>query len=87
MRLTAPRRQNPDCCAGAGSAIAVEVWALSAAAFGNFVAAIPSPLSIGTLQLADGSNVKGFLVEATAIDGARDISSFGGWRAFAAEKT
>jgi allophanate hydrolase len=71
--------------AGAGSAIAVEVWALSAAAFGNFVAAIPSPLSIGTLQLADGSNVKGFLVEATAIDGARDISSFGGWRAFAAD--
>jgi allophanate hydrolase len=73
--------------AGAGSAIAVEVWALSAAAFGQFVASIPAPLSIGTLLLADGSNVKGFLVEATAIEGARDISSFGGWRAFAAEVT
>nr|WP_299811006.1 allophanate hydrolase [Tardiphaga sp.] len=71
--------------AGSGSAIAIEVWALSAAAFGTFVAAIPSPLSIGTLQLADGSNVKGFLVEATAVDGARDISSFGGWRAYTAE--
>lgn len=70
---------------GAGSAIQVEVWALSAAAFGKFVAAIPSPLSIGTLQLADGSGIKGFLVEATAIEGARDISSFGGWRAYAAE--
>ncbi|QDM19399.1 allophanate hydrolase [Tardiphaga sp. vice352] len=71
--------------AGSGSAIEVEVWALSAAAFGKFVAAIPSPLSIGTLRLADGSGVKGFLVEATAIEGARDISSFGGWRAFAKE--
>ncbi|MDB5652975.1 MAG: allophanate hydrolase [Tardiphaga sp.] len=72
--------------AGSGSAIAVEVWALSAASFGKFVAAIPSPLSIGTLQLADGSGVKGFLVEAEAIHGARDISEFGGWRAYAAEK-
>jgi allophanate hydrolase len=70
--------------AGTGSAIEVEVWALSPTAFGNFVAAIPAPLSIGTLRLADGYGVKGFLVEATAIDGARDISSFGGWRAFTA---
>lgn len=68
--------------AGSGASIAVEVWALSAAAFGKFVAAIPAPLSIGTVRLTDGSGVKGFLVEATAIEGARDISSFGGWRAF-----
>jgi allophanate hydrolase len=71
--------------AGAGSPIAVEVWALSAAAFGKFVAAIPPPLSIGTIRLADGRGVKGFLVEPTAIDGARDISHFGGWRTFMAE--
>ncbi|HEV7801577.1 MAG TPA: allophanate hydrolase, partial [Burkholderiales bacterium] len=70
---------------GSGSSIAVEIWALSPAAFGTFVAAIPQPLSIGTLRLADGSLVKGFLVEATATQGARDISSFGGWRAFAAK--
>jgi allophanate hydrolase len=71
--------------AGAGSAIQLEVWALSAASFGKFVAAIPPPLSIGTIRLADGSGVKGFLVEPAAIDGARDISAFGGWRAFMAE--
>ena len=70
----------------AGSAIAVEVWGLSAASFGAFVAAIPSPLSIGTLRLADGSQVKGFLVEAAAVTGARDISQFGGWRKFMAER-
>ncbi|AVT75503.1 allophanate hydrolase [Rhodopseudomonas palustris] len=70
---------------GGGSAIAVEVWALSPAAFGSFVAAIPSPLSIGTLMLADGTAVKGFLTEPAAIEGARDISHFGGWRAYMAD--
>jgi allophanate hydrolase len=69
---------------GQGAAIAVEVWALSLEAFGSFVAAIPAPLGIGMLRLQDGSSVKGFVVEAEAIKGARDISSFGGWRAFIA---
>jgi allophanate hydrolase len=71
--------------AGTGSSIELELWALSAAAFGNFVAAIPPPLSIGTVRLADGRGVKGFIVEPADIDGARDISAFGGWRAFMAE--
>jgi len=43
---------------------------------------VPAPLTIGTITLADGRKVKGFLVEAAATAGARDISSFGGWRAF-----
>ena len=71
---------------GAGAAIEVEVWALSESAFGRFVAAVPSPLSIGTLELDHGRSVKGFLVEAEAVAGARDISSFGGWRAFMAQE-
>ena len=71
---------------GAGSSIKLELWALSAAAFGKFVAAIPPPLGIGTIRLADGRGVKGFMVEPVAIEGARDISAFGGWRAFMAEK-
>ncbi len=70
----------------AGSAIAVEVYALSESAFGRFVAAVPPPLSIGTLELDDGAGVKGFLVEAEAVAGARDISDFGGWRAFMAQE-
>jgi allophanate hydrolase len=68
----------------AGRAIAVEVWSLDAAGFGAFVSAIPAPLSIGTLRLADGTQPKGFLVEAAAVEGARDISGFGGWRDFLA---
>jgi allophanate hydrolase len=71
--------------AGTGAAIELEIWALSAAAFGKFVAAIPPPLSIGTVRLADGRGIKGFIVEPADIKGARDISSFGGWRAFMAE--
>jgi allophanate hydrolase len=71
--------------AGAGSSIEVEIWALSPASFGTFVATVPAPLSIGTIRLNDGSGVQGFLVEAAAINGARDISQFGGWRAFMAE--
>ena len=71
---------------GTGAAIEVEVWALTQAAFGTFVAAIPPPLGIGTLQLADGSSVKGFICEPAALAGAKDITSFGGWRAFLKSK-
>jgi allophanate hydrolase len=71
--------------AGTGASIELEVWALPAASFGKFVAAVPPPLSIGTVRLADGRGVKGFIVEAADVDGAREISAFGGWRAFVAE--
>jgi allophanate hydrolase len=71
--------------AGGGGAIAVEIWAMPAGEFGRFIATVPPPLSIGTLTLADGRKVKGFLVEAAATAGARDISGFGGWRAFMAQ--
>ncbi|MGQ0457203.1 MAG: allophanate hydrolase [Hyphomicrobium sp.] len=71
--------------AGAGR-IEVEVWEMSAAAFGAFVALIPPPLGIGTIALADGSSVKGFLCEAHALSSAEDITSFGGWRAWLARR-
>ncbi|MGE0034712.1 MAG: allophanate hydrolase [Xanthobacteraceae bacterium] len=71
--------------AGSGSAIELEIWAMPVEAFGRFVAAVPPPLSIGTIVLADGRTVKGFLVEAQATVGARDISDLGGWRAFVAQ--
>ena len=62
-----------------------DLGACRAEGFGRFVAAVPPPLSIGTLRLADGRTVKGFLVEAEAVAGARDISSFGGWRDYLAQ--
>jgi allophanate hydrolase len=67
---------------GTGAGIEIEIWALPAEHYGRFVAAVPAPLAIGTIRLASGRSVQGFLVEAEALTGARDISSFGGWRAF-----
>jgi allophanate hydrolase len=67
-----------------GVAVAVEVWELPLRRFGEFVAEIPAPLGIGSLELADGNWVKGFICEPAAIAGATDISAFGGWRAYLA---
>ncbi|SAI69255.1 allophanate hydrolase [Bordetella ansorpii] len=67
-----------------GASLIVELWDVPAAAFGGFVAEVPAPLGIGTLELADGRLVKGFICEPRALQGARDITEFGGWRAFIA---
>ena len=66
--------------AGTGGRIEVETWALRVDAFGRFVDAVPPPLSIGTVRLASGQLVKGFLVEAEGIKDARDVTGSGGWR-------
>lgn len=63
-----------------GAAIAVELWDVPLARFGEFVADIPAPISIGSLMLADRSVVKGFLCEPTALQQALEITEFGGWR-------
>ena len=70
-----------------GCAIDVEIWELPLAGFGAFVASVPAPLSIGTVELDDGGSVKGFLCEAAATTHATDISSFGGWRSYLASRT
>jgi allophanate hydrolase len=67
-----------------GAPIAVEVWEMPLAEYGGFVALVPAPLGIGTLTLADGGTVQGFLCETSALEGADDITSFGGWRAYRA---
>lgn len=65
-----------------GAAIEAEIWEMPMTAYGSFVAGIPGPLGIGSIELEDGSRVQGFLCEASALDGAEDISKFGGWRAY-----
>ncbi len=65
-----------------GAAIEVEVWRIERARFGEFFARVPPPLCLGTIELEDGTQVSGFLCEAHATRGARDISSLGGWRNF-----
>jgi len=65
-----------------GAAIEVEVWELPEREFGGFMKAIPAPLSIGTIELAGGDSVKGFLCEAAGLKGAKDITALGGWRRY-----
>jgi allophanate hydrolase len=67
-----------------GAAIALEVWALPQREIGSFLALIPAPLGLGSVELADGRRVHGFLCESHAVAGARDITAFGGWRAYLA---
>jgi len=71
---------------GDGGSIAVEVYEMGVAEFGSFVVEVPPPLAIGTIMLADGSSVKGFVAEPRALRGAEDITHLGGWRAYIARK-
>jgi len=65
-----------------GYAIEVEVWELPLSELGSFIAGIPKPLGIGTITLASGEHVQGFLCEHYAVAHATDISQFGGWRTY-----
>lgn len=65
-----------------GAAIEVEVWQMPVQHYGSFVKGISAPLGIGTIELADGSSVQGFICESYAIAASKEITSLGGWRAY-----
>lgn len=65
-----------------GRSIEVEVWRMPLVHFGSFVAAVPPPLAIGSVELHGGRWVKGFVCEGYALDGATDITAHGGWRSY-----
>jgi allophanate hydrolase len=67
-----------------GEAIAIELWDMPSGNFGSFTAEIPPPLGIGGITLMNGRVVKGFICEPYGLTGARDITLFGGWRAYLA---
>ncbi len=64
-----------------GPGIEVEVWAFPTQQFGSFVASIPAPLGIGSLELRDGTRVSGFICEPYAVHTSQEITHLGGWRA------
>lgn len=70
-----------------GAAIALEVWEMPQSQLGSFLALIPSPLGLGSVQLADGRHVHGFLCEPFALAGAQDVTAHGGWRAYLAARS
>jgi len=77
-----PRRPGLVQVPAGGAGVEVELWDLPLSEVGGFLAGVPAPLGIGTLQLADGTRVKGFLCEAAACGDAEDITAYGSWRCF-----
>ncbi|HEU0317706.1 MAG TPA: hypothetical protein VFR49_10280, partial [Solirubrobacteraceae bacterium] len=67
-----------------GAALEVEVGRLPEAGLGRLVATVAPPLAIGRVELADGTSVPGFLCDPRVAEGAREITGWGGWRAFLA---
>jgi gamma-glutamylcyclotransferase (GGCT)/AIG2-like uncharacterized protein YtfP len=67
-----------------GSAIAVEVWAVPPAGLASILLQEPPGLCIGKVKLADGREVLGVLGEPLLVEGQREITAHGGWRAYLA---
>lgn len=67
-----------------GATITGERWLISPAGLGRFLAALPAPMTLGVVTLDDGSELTGFACTPAALEGARDITEFGGWRAYRA---
>jgi len=65
-----------------GVAIAVEVWQMPCANLGAFLSEIPAPLGLGKVELEDGRWETGFICDGHGLEGAEDISAWGGWRAW-----
>ncbi|RZB13288.1 allophanate hydrolase [Streptomyces sp. F001] len=65
-----------------GSAIEAEVWHLPAEGLGRLLTTLPRPMTLGRVQLADGTSVPGFLCEPAALTDAEDITAYGGWRSY-----
>jgi gamma-glutamylcyclotransferase (GGCT)/AIG2-like uncharacterized protein YtfP len=69
---------------GEGTSVALEVWSVPAAGLASILQNEPPGLAIGKVVLADGSIVLGVLGEPFLCQGQREITSFGGWRAYTA---
>lgn len=67
-----------------GVAVAVEVWAVPPEGLASILLKEPPGLSIGKVKLASGAEVLGVLAEPILCDGQREITAYGGWRAYIA---
>lgn len=65
-----------------GAAVQVEVWAVPAAGLTAILLQEPPGLCIGKIRLADVQEVLGVLGEPLLCQGGKDITQWGGWRAY-----
>ncbi|MFG2956971.1 allophanate hydrolase [Streptomyces sp. NPDC048291] len=68
-----------------GAPIETEVWSLPAEGLGRLLATLPHPMTLGRVDLSDGTSIPGFLCEPSALTDAEDITRYGGWRNFLKE--
>lgn len=71
---------------GTGVKVAVEVWSVPAAGLAGILLNEPPGLCVGKVQLEDGSIVLGVLGEPALVEGHREITAYGGWRAYLARQ-
>ena len=69
-----------------GAAIAVEVWDVPAAGLAQILLQEPPGLCIGKIRLSDGEETLGVLGEPALCAGRREITRWGGWRAYIAAR-
>lgn len=69
-----------------GTAVALELWSVPPAGLATILLREPPGLSVGKIALADGTEVLGVLGESILCDGQREITSYGGWRAYTARQ-
>jgi hypothetical protein len=69
---------------GAGTRVALELWAVPVTGLARLLQSEPPGLAIGKVVLTDGSIVLGVLGEPFLCEGQREITEFGGWRAYTA---
>lgn len=81
---TSPPKPGLVHVGGGGAPVEVEVWRLPAAGLGALLSALPRPMALGRVTLADGTELPGFLCEPSALTDAQDITVYGGWRAYLA---
>ena len=71
---------------GEGTRVALEVWDVPVDGLASLLMNEPPGLAIGKVVLRDGSIVLGVLGEPFLCDGQREITSYGGWRAYIARR-
>ena len=69
-----------------GTTIAVEVWEVPAAGLAAIVLGEPRGLCVGKVCLANGEETLGVLGEPALCEGQREITEYGGWRAYLAAR-
>lgn len=81
LRTTPPKPGLVHVGAG-GAEIETEIWQLPPEGLGRLLTTLPRPMTLGTIELSDGTQTPGFLCERGALQDAPDITEYGGWRSY-----